>query len=435
MTTREQIIEIDKRYVWHPYTAMDEYIAHTEPLVIQRAEGACLYDMDGRSYIDANSSWWTMLLGHNHPRLLAALARQSARYCHVPLAGIAHEQGALLAQELVAAAPSSLTKVFFSDDGSTAVEVAIKLVLQFWAQNGRPRRRRFVALDGAFHGETLGVTALGGVEIFRRPFAGAVMECVHVPLPDGPDFGAAFGVIERVVREGSDSLAAVVLEPIVQGAGGMRIYPPEYLRRVRELTREEDVILVLDEVFTGYGRTGPMWASEHAGISPDVLCTAKGFSGGLLPMAATLVTERLFAGFLGGRSRAFHYGHTFCGNPLGAAVARAVLEVYRDERILQGAVPKAARIKKAFESFGAHPAVARARSLGMLGALDLVGGEGYLAGSGWRVYEEALRRGAYLRPLGNTVYIAPPLNIEDTTLGTLLEIVGDAVEAASAPVP
>jgi adenosylmethionine-8-amino-7-oxononanoate aminotransferase len=422
---RRRILELDQRRVWHPYTQMSELRAD-DLLVIERARGARLHDLDGRELLDGNASWWTALLGHGHPRLVRALAEQAERLSHVALAGITHENAALLADELARAAPAGLERVFFSDDGSTAVEVAIKLCLQYWAQNGRPARRRFVALDGAFHGETLGATALGGVEVFRRPFAGVVLECVHVPsAADG--HARAFSAIERVLAEGADEIAAVVLEPIVQGAAGMRIYAPEYLSRVRELTARHDVFLVLDEVFTGYGRTGPMWASEHAGISPDVMCIAKGMGGGMLPIAATLASERIFEGFLGARERTFFYGHTYCGNPLGAAVAREVLAIYDDERVLERARPKAERIARAFAELSGVPGVAATRSLGMIGALELAGEGGYLERAGWRVYERALALGAVLRPLGNVVYVTPPLNIDDGDLEQLLAIVREAL--------
>jgi adenosylmethionine-8-amino-7-oxononanoate aminotransferase len=228
----------------------------------------------------------------------------------------------------------------------------------------------------------------------------------------------------------AERLAALVIEPVVQGAAGMRIYDPEFLRGVRALCDEHDVFLVCDEVFTGYGRTGPMWACEHAGIAPDLLCTAKGFSGGMFPMAATLATERIFDGFLGDGDRAFYYGHTFCGNPLGASVALEVLRVFDEEQVLENASRKAMRIREAFESLAGLPGVARVRTQGMVGALDLAGAEGYLAAGGWRVYEEARRRGAYLRPLGNVVYVTPSLNIPDEDLDSLLEIVCESVRAA-----
>lgn len=428
MRDADRIRQIDKQYVWHPYTPMGEYIESTVPLVVTGANGSRLELADGRSLIDGNASWWTALLGHRHPRLLQALARQAERFCHVPLAGIAHEPAALLAEELVKLAPPGLSRVFFSDDGSTAVEVALKMSLQYWHQNGRPKRQRFVALSAAFHGETLGASALGGVEVFRRPFTGVLLDCIHVRPGE---YEAAFSELEQVVERESDALAAVVLEPVVQGAAGMRIYDPRLLSAARAITEKHDVLLVLDEVFTGYGRTGPMWAAEHAGVRPDLLCTAKGFSGGLFPMAATLVSDRIFQGFLGEPERAFFYGHTFCGNPLGASVAREVLSIYRDDDILKHAIGKAQRIARAFDQMGNLPGVTGARHIGMIGALDLEGDGGYLARAGWRVYEEALELGAYLRPLGNVVYVAPALNIADDELDELLGIVERAVRSVT----
>jgi len=431
---RAAIIAADKRRVWHPYTPMAAYIDEVEPLVVDRAEGARFYDVDGKSYIDANSSWWVASLGHNHPRLVEALSSQARRLSHVSLAGVTHENAALLAEELVAVSPRGMDRVFYSDDGSTAVEVALKLALQLWQNEGRPARRRFVALDGAFHGETIGASSLGGVEIFRRPFAGVLLECIHAPKPaeatDDPAYAHAFAALEEVLEQGRDEIAAVVLEPLVQGAAGMRMYDPSYLKRARALCDAHDVLLVIDEVFTGYGRTGPMWACDLAGVSPDILCVAKGFSGGMLPMAATLVSDRVFSAFLGAPERAFYYGHSYCGNPLGAAIAREVLAIYRDERILDGVARKSQRIAAAFRALGALPGVTRTRSLGMIGALDLAPSASYLGRVGWRVYDEARRRGAYLRPLGDIVYVAPPLNIPDADLDELLAIVGDSVRIA-----
>jgi adenosylmethionine-8-amino-7-oxononanoate aminotransferase len=430
----ERIVALDKRRVWHPYTPMQDYRERVEPLVIARAEGSRLYDVEGRCYLDGNASWWTATLGHGHPRLVEVLRRQAETLCHSALAGIAHEQASELAEALCAVAPAGLEHVFYSDDGSTAVEVAMKLCLQYWAQNGRPGRNRFLALEEAFHGETLGVTALGGVEVFRRPFAGVLLDCIHVPPPREPETAArAFEALEHAIRENADALAGVVLEPVVQGAAGMRIYDASYLRHARELCDRHDVFLVFDEVFTGYGRTGPMWASERAGAAPDLLCTAKGFSGGMLPMAATLATERIFEGFLGDAERAFYYGHTFCGNPLGAAIAREVLRVFEEEEILERAKPKAERIAWAFEAMRELPGVARTRALGMVGALDLDGDAGYLAQAGWRVYDAARERGAYLRPMGNVVYVTPSLNIPDEDLEALLVAVRESVEALANP--
>jgi adenosylmethionine---8-amino-7-oxononanoate aminotransferase len=459
---RARIVDADKRHLWHPYTPMDEYVAHGDPLVVARAEGARFWDADGRSYLDGNASWWVAALGHNHPRLVAALKRQADLLCHVSLAGVTHEGAALLAEEFVAICPPGLSRVFLSDNGSTAVEVAVKLAAQYWAQSGRPERKRFVSLEGAFHGETVGASSLGGVEVFRRPFAGLLFDCIHVPSPgelaagvavadqagrlgalEAAAYGAAFEALARAVAGGAGTIAAVVLEPLVQGASGMRIYPPAYLRAARALCDEHDVFLVLDEVFTGYGRTGTFWACEQAGVSPDLLCAAKGFSGGMLPMGITAATERIFGGFLGGRERAFFYGHSFCGNPLGAAVAREVLRVFREERVLEGIAERAARIARAFAELGSLGGVEHPRSLGMIGALDVrprpgdalvfdpEAHTGYLAGGGWRVFDEARRRGAYLRPLGDTVYVAPPVNIPLDDLDELLGILQQSVRAVA----
>lgn len=430
MSAREAIVRADKRRVWHPYTPMSRYIDEVDPLVVVRAEGSRLFDADGRSYLDACSSWWVASLGHGHPRLVEALARQARTLAHTSLAGITHEPAAMLAEEIIAAAPRGLDRVFYSDNGSTAIEVALKIAIQLHQQEGRSGRARFIALDGAFHGETIGAASLGGVEVFRRPFAGVLLDCVHAPINVRDGYTLAFDALDAIARRDRDAVAAIVIEPILQGAAGMRAYDPAYVRRARSLCDEIGALLVIDEVFTGYGRTGPMWATELAGVTPDLMCVGKGFTGGMLPMAATLVTERVFGAFLGPSDRAFYYGHSYAGNPLGAALAREVLAIYRDEEILARAAPKAARIARAFASMASLPGVVRARSLGMTGALDLSARAGYEGALGWRVYDEARARGAYLRPLGDVVYIAPPINIPDADLDELLRVVEESVSAS-----
>ncbi|MDY7226292.1 adenosylmethionine--8-amino-7-oxononanoate transaminase [Hyalangium rubrum] len=428
---RADVVTLDKRHVWHPYTAMEAYIARTDPLVVVRAEGPYLEDADGTRYLDANGSWWVSTLGHRHPRLVRALVDQAASLAHTALAGITHEPASRLAAELVALAPGAqaagiaadqrLTRVFYSDNGSTAVEVAIKMAAQYWAQNGRPQRTRFVTLSGAFHGETLGATSVGGVPAFRDVFGPLLFDVVHAPSPaEEGGWERAFAAVEQVLREHGDTVAGVILEPVLQGAAGMQVYAPEFVRAVREATRAVDTFLIADEVFTGLERTGARFACDLAGVVPDMLCLAKALSGGLLPFGATLATERVFSGFLGAKDRALYYGHSYCGNPLGAAVAREVLAVYRDEDVPGQVARKAPRVKAAFERMAATiPGVVRPRALGMVGAVDL-GGGGYLANGGWRVYEAARRRGLYLRPLGDTVYISPALNIPDAALDELL---------------
>jgi adenosylmethionine-8-amino-7-oxononanoate aminotransferase len=426
---REDIVALDKAHVWHPYTPMEAYIKETDPLVVVRAEGSRLFDADGRSYIDAPSSWWVALLGHRHPRLVEALKAQADELCHVALAGITHEPAAKLAEALVRRAPKGLDHVFYSDDGSTALEAAIKMALKLHVNEGKPEKTRFVSLEGAFHGETMGVTSLLGIDVFRRPYARALMETEHVPTPARN--AHAIEALEALLTNEHRTIAGVVLEPLIQGADGMLFYSADYLRRARELTEAFDVLLVIDEVFTGYGRTGKFWACDHAGITPDLLCTAKGFTAGILPMAATLATKRVFDAFLGSPERAFFYGHSYCGHPLGAAVALAVLEVYENEHVLEGILERSRRIEQAFAAIEKrHGAARNARTLGMVGAVDLAPDAKYLGTLGWKVSAEARRRGAYLRPLGDVIYVAPPLNIPLADLDELLAIVSESVDTA-----
>lgn len=435
---RSALVRADHAHVWHPYTAADLW-EKEDPLVVVHAEGSTLYDADGSRYLDGNASWWTKTLGHGHPRLREALARQAASVDHVAFAGITHEPAALLAKELVAVAPPGLSRVFFTDNGSGAIEVAIKIAVQSFRQRGKPEKHRFLALDGAYHGDTIGAASLGGVEIFRRPFAGVLFECFHAKTEDPSAVESVFSALETQLRSHASEIAAVFVEPLLQGAEGMRMYSPELLRRLRVLCTELDVLLVCDEVFTGYGRTGPMWACETAGITPDLMCLGKAFSQ-ILPMGATLATEALYDTFRGTKDRALLYGHTFAGNPLGAALAREVLAIYRDEGVLGQVARKAPRIHDTMVELGKLDGVSRPRALGMVGALDLAGpaspfeGEAsdYLGAAGWRVYREARARGAYLRPLGATVYLCPPLVIEDADLERLLSIFCDSVRAALA---
>ena len=431
MTTRAEIVALDRAHVWHPYSSIDDHEAR-DPLVLRSARGAWLEDFDGKSYIDGNSSWWVASLGHGHPRLLRALADQAARLDHVSLAGTTHEPATLLAKELLEVVPSTLKHVFYTDNGSSAVEVALRIAAQAWTQMGMPAKKRFVALEGAYHGDTLGAASLGGIEIFTKGFAGLALECLRAPFPERDAYDRTFAAMTDLLRREGASIAAVVVEPIVQGASGMRVYEPRFLRDLRDACDEAGVFLIIDEVFAGYGRTGKMWAFEHAGISPDILCIGKTFTS-ILPMAATLVTDRIYDAFRGGRDRALHYGHTFCGNPIGSALAREVLSIFRDEKIVEQAAEKSKVIARAFDRIAKMDGVLRIRHVGMIGAADLEPTRegGYLDPVGWRVYEEGLKRGAYLRPLGNTVYVAPPLTIAVDDLEKLLAILEASINAVS----
>ena len=425
--TRADVVAHERRHVWPPYTSSERHES-ADPLVVVGGEGAWIEDADGRRLLDGNASWWTVTLGHQHPRLKAALQRQADALMHVAAGGITHAPIALLARDLAAVAPPGLTRAHFSDDGSTSVEVAIKAAFQYWQQNGRPRRTRFIVLAGAYHGDTIGAASLAAVEEFSRVFAPLFFEVIRAPHPDA-SWDGVVEHIERALREHGDAIAGVVVEPLIQGASGMRMHPPEVLRRIREATREVDTFLIADEVFTGYGRTGAMWACELAGVVPDLMCVAKGFTAGVLPMAATLASERVYDGFRGGAERALMHGHTFCGNPLGAAIAREVLAIYRDEDIVGQVQKKAPILERGFQRIAAIEGVRRVRTLGMVGAADL-GDDGYRGQLGWRVFEAALERGAFLRPLGDTVYVTPALNIAEPDLEALLAILEDAIRAA-----
>jgi len=418
--------------VWPPYTSRERHETH-EPLVVVEAEGSWLTDADGTRYFDAIGSWWTCTLGHRHPRLVARLRAQSERLFHVAAGGITHPEIAELASELASFAPPGLTRTHFSDDGSTSIEVATKIAFQYWQQNGRPSRRRFVALAGAYHGDTLAAMSLASIEEFRGAFGPLLFEVIHAPHPsEVGGWDRVLEVVRRTLREGKDEIAALVVEPLVQGASGMRMHSPEVLRELFAITREIDTFFVADEVFTGYGRTGTMWACSQAGVTPDLLCLAKGYTAGVLPMAATMATERVYDGFSGGPARALMHGHTFCGHALGAAIAREVLAIYRDEAVLEGIEVRAGTIAARIEQMSRIPGVRGSRALGMIGALDL-GDVGYGGtGAGQRVADEAKQRRVFLRPLGDTVYVTPRMNVPRDELGWLLDAFEESVRAALA---
>ncbi len=423
MSDDRELVALDRAHLWRPYTSSEDH-ERRSLFVVDRAEGPWLIAPDGRRVLDASGSWWCNNLGHGHPRLRRAIARQSEMMMHTTLAQATHEPAVRLAAELVETAPEGLTRVFYSDDGSTAVEVALKIAFQYWQQNGRPDRKRFIALPGAYHGDTLGAMSVGAVDEFTGVFRPLLFD---VDRPAGDDWEAIFESLFSLLRANADSIAGVIVEPVVQGAAGMRMYPAALLAALREETRRADTFLIADEVFTGFGRTGPMWASGHADITPDLLCTAKGLSGGVLPFSATLATGRIYDGFRGDKTRALMHGHTFFGNPLGAAVAREVLSIYRDEQILAAARPKAARLRARIEQMSELPGVSGTRALGMCAAFD-VGATGYMGKVGWAISDAALELGAHLRPLGNTVYVVPPLNVDDADLDELLDIVRESTE-------
>jgi len=429
---------------WHPYTQMSS-LAAEPPLRVDRAEGLFLVDGEGNRYYDAISSWWCVVHGHGHPRLREAAARQMERLDHVLFAGVTHEPAERLSERLVAIAPEGLSRVFFSDDGSTAVEVALKMSLQYWRNAGREEKTGFVCLDRGYHGDTTGCMSVSGVEAFRGAFRPILFPARRVPAPccyrcpagkahPGCD-AACLRFLEEALAEGPERIAAVILEPLLMAAGGMIVYPPEYLAGAARLAREHDALLIVDEVATGFGRTGTMFACERAGVSPDFLCLSKGLTSGTIPFAATLTTDRVFDAFLGApdSGRTFYHGHTYTANPVGCAVALASLDLFEENEVLEHVGAVAPRLGEAFRAFARLPGVGDVRHIGMVAALELVKDKATkepLPGTApvfRAVRREGLRCGLFLRPLGNVVYLFLPQCTKAAELDDILSRFGDVL--------
>ncbi|MGI8715351.1 MAG: adenosylmethionine--8-amino-7-oxononanoate transaminase [Solirubrobacteraceae bacterium] len=427
MRSTAELIAADRRHLWHPFTQQQGWCGDEEPLIVDRAQGTNLYDCDGGAYIDGVSSLWCNVHGHRHPAIDAAIRAQLDRVAHSTMLGLSHEPAIELAERLAAIAPAGLERVFYSDSGSSAVEIALKMAFQWWVQRGEPQRTAFICLENGYHGDTLGAVSVGGIEMFHSLYRPLLFETWPARAGDGEQMAS-------LLREHSDRVAAVIVEPLVQGAGGMLMYEPEYLTRVRELCDEHGVLLICDEVATGFGRTGRMFAAEHAGISPDLMCVGKGLTGGYLPLAATLTTERIYEGFLGrfDELRTFFHGHTFTGNPLACAAGIATLETFERERTLEQLQPKIELLKRLLDQHVAGLAgVAEVRQRGLMVGIEL------LADSpedrlGHRVTLAARRHGAAIRPLGDVIVLMPALAISATGLGRLVTITAAAIAEASA---
>ena len=416
----------DRSYLWHPFTQQRGW-CREEPVIVERGEGTDLIDVDGNRYIDGVSSLWCNVHGHAHPLIDAALREQLGRVAHSTMLGLSHRPAIELAQRLVELAPAGLTRVFYSDSGSTATEIALKMAFQYWRQRGQDRRR-FVALDMAYHGDTIGSVSVGGIDLFHALYEPLLFDVDRVPPGDAE-------AMRRQLERHPGEVAAVIMEPLVQGAAGMLTHPPGYLRAVRELCDRHGVLLVLDEVATGFGRTGRMFACEHEGVAPDLMCLAKGITGGYLPLAATLATEEIYEGFLGEHEQfgTFFHGHTYTGNPLACAAGIASLDVFREERTLERLEAKVELLGELLEPLVAHPAVKEVRRRGFMVGIELV--EHPLAARiGHRVTVEARRRGAIVRPLGDVVVLMPPLSISAADLRRLVEITSEAIDHATGEV-
>jgi adenosylmethionine-8-amino-7-oxononanoate aminotransferase len=419
---------LDQRHLWHPFTQQSEWCAE-EPLLIERAEGTDLITADGRRLIDGVSSLWCNVHGHRHPLIDAAVEIQLERVAHSTMLGLTHPSAARLAARLVKIAPPGLTRVFYSDSGSTAAEIALKMAFQYWQQRGgqHVRRTSFVKLRGAYHGDTIGSVSVGGIDLFHSAYR-PLLFASHTAEPgDAAD-------LERILAAHEEEIAAVILEPLVQGAAGILAHPRGYLRQVRELCDRHGVLLICDEVATGFGRTGTMFACEQERVAPDLLCLAKGLTGGYLPLAATLATERIYEGFLGApeENRTFFHGHTYTGNPLACAAALANLEVFERERTLVRLQPKIRLLAELLAEVAEMPQVAEVRGHGFMAGIDL-GQREPAQRLGHKVVLEARERGAVIRPLGDIIVLMPPLSISAEDLQRLVSITADSIEAACAP--
>jgi adenosylmethionine-8-amino-7-oxononanoate aminotransferase len=418
---------LDHRHLWHPFTQQRDW-CEEQPLVIERGEGTDLIDAGGRRYIDGVSSLWCNVHGHAHPTIDAAIRDQLGRVAHTTMLGLTHAPAAELATRLVELAPPGLSRVFYSESGSTAVEIALKMAFQHHQQRGGQHRRRtsFVTLSGAYHGDTLGSVSVGGIDLFHGVFEPLLFRSRRVEPGDVAE-------LERVLDFHCEEIAAVIVEPLVQGAAGIRVQPPGYLRAVRELTEAHGIFLIADEVATGFGRTGTMFACEQEGVAPDLLCLGKGLTGGYLPLAATLASEQIYEGFLGAQEefRTFFHGHTYTGNPLACAAALASLEVFEHEQTLLRMQPKLRLLAELLAEVATMPEVAEVRVRGLMAGIDLGTHDAALR-LGHRVVLEARRRGAIVRPLGETIVLMPPLAISAAELTRLVGIVAEAIEAAVA---
>jgi len=396
--------------------------------MIERGEGSFLIDDEGRRYIDGVSSLWCTVHGHRHEGIDAAVAEQLGRVAHTTMLGLSHPGGTELAARLVEIAPPGLSRVFYSESGSTAVEIALKMAFQYQRQRGgqHARRTSFVHLRESYHGDTLGAVAVGGIELFHSTYRPLLFK-THMAEPGEP------ADLELILAQHEEEIAAVIVEPLVQGAAGMLVHPPGYLRAVRELCDDFGVLLICDEVATGFGRTGTMFACEQEDVAPDLLCLAKGITGGYLPLAATLASERVYEEFLGAPEdyRTFFHGHTYTGNPLACAAALASLDAFEEERTLERLQPKIALLGELLAGVEAMPEVAEVRRRGTMTGIDL-GEHDPALRLGHRVAVEARRRGAIVRPLGDVVVLMPPLSISEAELRSLVEIVAESIGAACA---
>lgn len=440
----------DRDFVWHPFTQMRDWVA-ADPVMIERAKGVWLYDVNGRRYLDGVSSMWTTTHGHGKDEINEALKAQIDRLDHSTLLGLANVPSTILAKRLVDIAPKGLAKVFYSDNGSTAVEVAVKMAFQFHQHRGDAKRRVFVKLKGNYHGDTLGAVSVGGIDLFHGAYGPLLFETIAAPNPYElrPTCGAPRGkceegciaALERIFRERGRDVAALVIEPRVQGAGGFVMHSPAYVRAARRICDEHGALLICDEVATGFGRTGDFWAVDSAGVTPDLLCTAKGLTAGYLPLAATIVTNEVYDAFLAPyeEMKTFFHGHTFTGNPLACAVALASMDLFESEKILERNRPRIAHLAKRLAEVAMHRHVVEVRQTGFMCGIELGPDKNDVAREypwekrvGVSACLAAREKEVFLRPLGNVVVLNPPLSITEDEIDILVAGALHGIEKACA---
>jgi adenosylmethionine---8-amino-7-oxononanoate aminotransferase len=444
-----RLVESDHKNLWHPFTQMQDWLGE-DPLVVDGAEGVFLVDTLGNRYLDGVSSLWCNVHGHRVKEIDDAVRAQLDQVAHSTLLGLASTASIAAAEELLHVTPPNLSRVFFSDAGATAVEIALKMAFQHHQLRGDERRTEFVAIRGGYHGDTIGAVSVGGIDLFHRTFRPLLFPVNHAPQPycyrcplGKEQFSCKMECadeVERVFQEKQGRIAALVIEPLVQGADGMIMQPRGYLRRMRELCDREGALLVCDEVATGFGRTGKMFAVEWEQVEPDLMTVAKGITGGYLPLAATLTTERVFESFLGAFAdqRTFFHGHTYAGNPLACAAAVASLKLFRESQVLASLPGKIGALARALLPLREHPRVGEVRQRGLMVGIELVRDRAtkeeypYAARAGHRACLAARPLGALLRPLGNVVVLMPPLAMTEAQLGELAAITGKAIDLATA---
>jgi len=448
MSLNDSWMQRDLAVLWHPCTQMKDH--EQLPLIpIRRGDGVWLEDFDGKRYLDAVSSWWVNVFGHANPRINQRIKDQVDQLEHVMLAGFSHQPVVELSERLVALTPDGLERVFYTDNGSTGIEVALKMSFHYWRNSGRERKQRFVTLTNSYHGETVAAMSVGDVALFTDTYKPLLLDTFKVPSPDcylRPE-GVSweehsrqmFAHMEQTLAEYHRDIAAVIVEPLIQGAGGMRMYHPIYLKLLREACDRYEVHLIHDEIAVGFGRTGTMFACEQAGITPDFLCLSKALTGGYLPMAAVLTTDRLYQAFYDDYStlRAFLHSHTYTGNPLACAAALATLDIFAEDNVIEANKALAARMASATAHLAEHPHVAEVRQTGMALAIEMVQDKPSRTSYPWqerrglKVYQHALERGALLRPLGSVVYFLPPYCITEEQIDFLAAVASEGIDIAT----